>query len=186
MPAGTVTIKRSFNALLALPEAAPGTRTTGALNALKQKRTAYSDARFAVPLLQKANGQTVDHEDVAEALFSFLDNPGEGMWSIHLSKAVALLAGLDPDPDRLVALYARILTDPVYEQRGEPRVAVCRALAGLGPRASELRPALEAAAERERELVRIGRHAGEEKSMLPAIEEALRALPHAGQEEATR
>jgi hypothetical protein len=164
-------------ALSSIPDVPDEVRLRGVVHALNNKRTSFGDSRFAMGILRGIGNleKAGNASDLRDALVHFLENPGEGMWSDNLSFAITTLMGLDPDRDEAIALFTRILTDNRYEQRGDPRVAVCRALPDLGDEAKRLAPALRRAIEREEALIEKGKYS-RDKSMLKTLQEALQAL----------
>jgi len=157
------------------------TQLRGAQEALSQDRTSFGDSRFAFGILKGMKGlrDSQQKSQVVDALIYFLTHPGEGMWSDHMANAVAMLVELEPDRRRLITVFARILTDPAYEQRGDPRVAVCNALAAAGSDAKALVPSLRKAIAREHELITKGKYS-RDKSLLAVLEETLAKVSASG------
>jgi len=169
--------ERATFALSSIPDIPDDVRIRGVVHTLNNTRTGFGDSRFAVGILRGIRDleKAKNVSDLRDALIHFLQNPGEGMWSDNLSFAITTVMRLGPDRDRVISLFARVLTDNVYEQRGHPRVAVCKALPHLGDDARRLASALREAIEREEALIKKGKYS-RDKSIIKTLEDALEAL----------
>ncbi len=166
--------ERAAYSLQSIGRAAVQTQLHGVINTLNKRRTSFGDSRFVFGILRGEKGlqDSKQRRELAEALIHFIAHPGEGMWSNNLSAAIGILIDLEPERKRLVELFAKILTDPSYEQRGNPRVSVCKAMPKLGDEAKALAPSLRKAIARENELIAKGR-TSKKNSILGPLEEAL-------------
>ncbi len=145
----------AIEALRNIPDAPLEACLQGAINVLNNKRTSFGDSRFAMEVIRREGKKIKRSKDLNEALFHFVENPGEGMWSNDLSKAIEMLVAFKADPKRLDDLLNRVLTDPVYEQRGDPRTVVCREILKMD-HARQFAPSLKKAVAREKDLLARG------------------------------
>lgn len=135
----------AIEALSKIQNAPLETQIKGIIGVLNNKRTSFGDSRFAMQIIRRQGGKIKHSKELENALFHFVENPGEGMWSDNLTTAINMLVDFKADPKRLEKLFNKVLTEPLYEQRGEQRTAVANAILKMDnakPFASSLKKAI--------------------------------------------
>lgn len=161
----------AIEALSNIPNAPLETSVQGVINVLNNKRTSFADSRFAMMIIRKHSKDIKNTKEFENALFHFVENPGEGMWSDNLSKTLEMLVDFKADEKRLAKLYNKVLTEPLYEQRGAQRTVVANAILKMD-NAVQFAPALKKAIEREKYLIAGG--FSKTKDQLKLLEQALK------------
>lgn len=142
----------AIEALRSIPNVPLDVYVKGIINVLNNKRTGFGDSRFAMEIIRRQGKKIKNSKDLENALLHFVANPGEGMWSDNLSKAIEMLVAFKADPKRLEVLFNKVLTDPLYEQRGDPRTIVCKEILKMD-NAAQFAPSLKKAVDREKDLL---------------------------------
>lgn len=163
----------AIEALSSIPNAPLDTCVQGIINVLNNNRTSFGDSRFAMQIIRKQGKKIKSSKDLENALFHFVANPGEGMWSDNLSKAIEMLVAFKTDPRRLEVLFNKVLTDPLYEQRGDPRTVVRKEILKMD-HAAQFAPSLKKAVAREKDL--LARGITKNKDQLKVLEQTLKQV----------
>ncbi len=163
----------AIEALRSIPDAPLDACLQGIINVLKNKRTSFGDSRFAMEIIRRQGKKIKSSKDLEEALFHFVENPGEGMWSDNLSTAIRMLVGFKADPKRLENLFNKVLLDPLYEQRGDPRTLVCKEILKMD-NARQFAPSLKKAVAREKDL--LARGITKKNDQLKLLEQTLKEV----------
>lgn len=163
----------AMEALRNIPDAPLDACVQGIVNVLNNKRTSFGDSRFAMDVIRRQAKKIKSSKGLEDALFHFVANPGEGMWSDNLSMAIEMLVAFKADPKRLQDLFNRVLLDPLYEQRGDPRSVVCKGILKMD-NARQFAPSLKKAVAREKDL--LARGITKKKDQLKLLEQTLKEV----------
>jgi len=161
----------AIEALRNIPNAPLDACLLGIINVLSNKRTSFGDSRFAMEIIRREGKRIKSSKELSEALFHFVENPGEGMWSDNLSTAIKMLVDFKADPKRLERLFKRVLLNPIYEQRGDPRTVVCKEILKMD-NARQFAPSLKKAVAREKDL--LARGMTRKKDQLKVLEQTFK------------
>jgi len=163
----------AIEALNNIPNATLDTYVKGIIGVFNNKRTGFGDSRFAMQIIRRQGDKIKSSKELENALFHFVTYPGEGMWSDNLSTAIKMLVDFKADPKRLAGLFKKVLTDPLYEQRGAQRSAVCKEIVKLD-NAAQFAPSLKKALAREKDL--LARKMIKTKDQLKVLQQTLKQV----------